>query len=185
MTKDLIVQSQTGDSSATFSLVKKFEPILKKYAYKLYYEDAYNDLLVDFIELVHNIRLDRMNNASEMGVISYISTSIRNSYVKRLSSLKKHQHFVPYSSLNENELYYIEALTSTSDTYFKLELKDIEHVLTAVELSVIKMIYILDFTVTETAFLHRISRQAVNKTKKRALKKLEHWFQASAGSGIA
>ncbi|WP_006524730.1 hypothetical protein [Desulfoscipio gibsoniae] len=77
MTKDLIVQSQTGDSSATLTLIRKFDPLLRKYAYKLYYDDAYNDLLFDFIEFLNNIRLDRMRDTSEGILISYISTSIR------------------------------------------------------------------------------------------------------------
>ena len=77
MSMDLIVQSQTSDSSATLTLIRKFDPLLRKYAYKLYYDDAYNDLLFDFIEFLNNIRLDRMRDTSEGVLISYICTSIR------------------------------------------------------------------------------------------------------------
>lgn len=59
MTTGLISQSQNRDIDATLKLIEKFKPILKKYAYKLYYNDAYNDLLMDFIELIYNIKLDK------------------------------------------------------------------------------------------------------------------------------
>ena len=48
MTVDMIVQSQSGRKISTLTLVTKFEPLLRKYAYLLNYDDAYNDLLVDF-----------------------------------------------------------------------------------------------------------------------------------------
>jgi hypothetical protein len=55
MTIDIIVRSQGGDGDATLLLIEKFNPLLKKYAYKLSYDDAYNDLLLNFIELLHNM----------------------------------------------------------------------------------------------------------------------------------
>lgn len=176
MTVNLIVQSQKGDSGATLTLIKKFDPLLKKYAFKLYYDDAYNDLLSDFIEFLHNIRLDRLRNTTEGTLVSYIYTTIHSSFIKRLSVLKKLQNFRPYSDLNKSELYYAEASLVTSDTYFYLELTGMNHLLTESELSIVKMIYLLGYTVTETAAIYGISRQAVNKTKKRALQKLAKWF---------
>ncbi|MCB8818091.1 RNA polymerase sigma factor [Desulfosporosinus shakirovi] len=179
MTKDLIVQLQTGDNGATLTLVKKFDPLLQKYAYRLY-DDAYNDLLSDLIELLNKIRLDCIRGTSEGIIVSYICTSIRNSYIKRLIELKKLHNFVPYSALSDSELYYVEAALATSDPYFKVELTGIESVLTESELSIVKMIYLLGYTVTETTFIYRISRQAVNQTKKRALKRLEKWFEQAS-----
>ncbi|AGL03314.1 RNA polymerase sigma factor [Desulfoscipio gibsoniae] len=177
MIKDLIVQSQTSDSSATLTLIRKFDPLLRKYAYKLYYDDAYNDLLFDFIEFLNNIRIDRMRDTSEGILISYICTSIRSNYIKRLLAMKRLQNFVPYSALSDSELYYAEAASATTDPYLKLELTGIDHVLTESELFIVKMIYLLGYTVTETAGIYRISRQAVNQTKRRALQKLKKWFE--------
>jgi RNA polymerase sigma factor (sigma-70 family) len=179
MIEELINQSQAGDSEATLTLIKKFNPLLKKYAKKLYYDDAYNDLLLDFIELLHNIRLNRIRGPNERFLVSYICTSIRSSYIKRLISLKKLRNYIPYSALSEGQLYYAEAASATSDPYLRLEITGFEKLLTQSELSIIKMIYLLDYTVTETADIYGISRQAVNQTKKRALQKLEKWLQTS------
>lgn len=179
MTEDLIVQSQTGDSGATLTLINKFDPLLRKYAWKLCYDDAYSDLLFDFLELLHHIRLDRMRDPSEGFLVSYICTSIRNSYIKRLIALKRLRNFIPYSAFSGSELYDVEAASATVDPYFNLEMTGIDQLLTESELSIVKMIYLLGYTVTETAGIYGISRQAVNQTKKRALQKLEKWFRAS------
>lgn len=179
MTKDLIILSQKGDSSATLKLIEKFDPLLKKYAYKLYYEDAYNDLLFDYIKFLHNIPLKRMRDTSEGTVVSYICKSIHSSYIKRLIEIKKRYDVVPYSSLSDSELYYAEVKSSAYDTYSGLELTGMECVLTKSELSIIKMIYLLEYSVSETACFYGISRQAVNQTKNRALQKLYKWFEKS------
>lgn len=163
MTIDLITKSQEGNENATLLLIKKFDPLLRKYAYKLYYEDAYNDLLVDFIELIHNLQLDHIYNKSEGCIVSYICTSIRASYIKKLIGIKKLKVYISFSELSDNELYYADVLSSTYDEYFHHELPDIHNMmLTAAELSVIKMIFCFGYTVKEVASAYGISRQAVN-----------------------
>lgn len=177
MTVDLVVQLQKGDKEAALALINKFDPLLKKYAYKLYYEDAYDDLLIDFIELLNHIRLDRIRDTSEGILVSYICKSIRSSYIKRLITLKRLHNFVPYSDLSDSERYYALAASASFDNYSILELTGIDNVLTESELSVVKMIFLLGYTVAETASVYGITRQAVNKTKKRALQKLAKWFE--------
>lgn len=176
MTKDLIFQSQTGNRDSTLELIKKFNPLLKKYSYKLRYDDAYDDLLIDFIKLLNNVQLKVLRDTSEGTIVSYICKSIRGSYIKRIITLKKLHTIVPFSALSDSELYYAETASSTSDTYFELEFTGVDRVLTELELSVIKMIFLLSYTVSEIAYIYGISRQAVNQTKNRALKKLKLWF---------
>ena len=141
MTLDIIEKSQGGDGDATLKLTEKFNPLLKKYAYKLFYEDAYNDLLLDFIELLHNIQIKNIHNKSEGSVVSYICTSIHSSYIKRLMEVKRLRNILLYSDLNDNELYYIEAISASNDLYQEYELSLIKKILTKQELKVISMIY--------------------------------------------
>jgi RNA polymerase sigma factor (sigma-70 family) len=176
MTADLIAQSQTGSNDATLALIEKFNPLLKKYTYKLFYDDAYSDLLVDFIELLHNIKLGHLHDKSEGSLVSYICTSVRSSYIRRSIAINKLHNLMPYSDLNDNELYCIEAASAVSDTYFKYELPGVDQVLTKSESSIIKMIYLSGYTIKETACIFGITRQAVNQMKKRALKKLENLY---------
>jgi len=73
MTIDMILSSQKHDDKATIYLIEKFKPLLKKFASKLSYEDAYYDLLIDFIELIQNIRLETLRNRDEGSIVSYIA----------------------------------------------------------------------------------------------------------------
>lgn len=65
LTINEIVKSQKGDKDSTLKLIEKFTPLIKKYEYKLNYEDAYNDLIMDFIESIHNIHVEKMKSKGE------------------------------------------------------------------------------------------------------------------------
>ncbi len=97
MLNDVINNSQRGDGNATLSLINKFNPLLKKYSRKLYYEDAYNDLLIDFLELLHDMQTDSLRDRCDAVTVSYIATSIHNSYVRRLAWIKKSQTTLLYA----------------------------------------------------------------------------------------
>lgn len=94
-------------------------------------------------------------------------------------ALKKLHNVVPYSSLSDEQLFYLESSLAIFDKYYMLELIGVESVLTELELSIVKMIYLLDYSVKEIALIYGISRQAVNQTKKRAIQKLKKWFRTS------
>lgn len=173
---DLISESQNGNNDATLHMIEKFKPLLKKYAYKLYYEDAYYDLLVDFIELIHDIDLDHIYDKGEGKMVAYICKSINNSFIKKLMNIKKLHNCILYSELSENQLYYVNIITSTNDEYFMNELPGISLILTKTEFLIVKMIYCSGYTVSEIAFVFGISRQAVNQMKRRALTRLKTLF---------
>lgn len=173
MTAELIFRSQGGDKNATEKLIEKFQPLLKKYAFRLCYDDAYDDLLVDFVEFIHNMKLNRIHNKSEGGLVSYINKSIKSSYIKKLATSKELQHFILNSNFREDELYSLEAASAVNDTYFEYEFPGIEQILTKSETKVIKMIYLMEYSVCESAQKLGTSRQAVNQMKNRALKKLK------------
>jgi len=173
---DDIIKIQSGDGDSTLKFIEKFNPILKKYAYSLYYEDAYDDLLVDFTELLFNISIEKIQNKDDGCMISYLTTSIHNSYIKKLIKIKQMRNFTIYSDLTEKELYYIDSLTSTNDTYINTDFDLLKKILTNPEFIIIKMIFYEGYSVTETANANGITRQAVNQMKNRALKKLKITF---------
>ncbi len=173
---DDIRKIQNGDSDSILKLIEKFNPVLKKYAYSLYYEDSYDDLLVSFIELLVNISIDKIQNKDDGCMISYLTTSIHNSYIKKLIKIKQMRNFISYSNLTEKELYYIDSITATNDTYINMDLDLLRRILTNPEFITIKMIFYKGYTVAETANALGITRQAVNQMKNRALKKLKIIF---------
>lgn len=167
---------QNGDNTATLKLIEKFKPILKKYAHSLFYEDAYDDLLVDFIELLSTLKVNKIQNKNDGCMVAYLTTSVHNSYIKRLIRLKQLRNFTTYSELSENELHYIDSLTATKDTYENTDYDLLRELLTNQEFKLIKLLYYDGYTVAETAVAIGITRQAVNQMKNRALKKLKNIF---------
>ena len=75
----LIICAKRNCNSAKIALVEQFSPIITKYANKLSYEDAQQDLIVFFLELLPDIP-ERLNDDAE--IISYIAKSIYHQYIK-------------------------------------------------------------------------------------------------------
>ena len=67
---DSIIHAQQGCDSDMMFLVSRFSGILKKYARKLNYEDAEQDLTADFIELIHHIDIEKLNNTSDGAIVN-------------------------------------------------------------------------------------------------------------------
>ena len=51
-----IVNAQ-NDSEQMYQLIKKFDPLIRKYSYRLRYEDAYSDIVLLFIEKIQKVKL--------------------------------------------------------------------------------------------------------------------------------
>ena len=52
---DLFLNAYNGNSFAQLQIVQRFQPLLKKYAALLKYEDAYSDLQLYLLELLHTL----------------------------------------------------------------------------------------------------------------------------------
>lgn len=78
MLSDII--SLVPDEQAVMTLVKRFDKLLRKYARFLEYEDAYNDLLLFFIELLHKLK-DNSGLQNDDAIVNYISKAIKNHYI--------------------------------------------------------------------------------------------------------
>ena len=87
MLDETIASAQHNNSESLLALIEKFKPLLKKYAYKLHYEDAYYDLQLDFIQIILTINLDAQNQKSEGALVNYICNSVQHAYCKRLKTI--------------------------------------------------------------------------------------------------
>lgn len=54
--KELIIKSQNGDSQATKQIIARIQPLIKKYAYQLGYEEAASDLTLWILESIHRYK---------------------------------------------------------------------------------------------------------------------------------
>ncbi len=168
-----IKNSQAGDDEGTLSLVHKFGPLLKKYAYKLAYEDAYNDLLLDFLELLQNIKISDIQVQTEGGIVSYISTAVRSYYIKRLSAVIKRRNSILFSDLTDEGQYYIDSIPTIDAQFSDVEFASDLSALTQSEAEVITLIFNYGYKASEIAKSRNVSRQTINQTQNRAIKKLK------------
>lgn len=163
-----IIKYKKGENDALIKILEVFKPIIKKYSNLLEKEDTEQDLNIHIINVIKKIDINNKDFENDKIIISYISKSIRNEYI-RLSKNK--------SKIINNEKgldYNLE--TECFDFFYEIELINLLEVLTEKEAYIIKLIYIDLFSVKEVSDYMKISRQAVNQTKNKALKKLKRYL---------
>lgn len=147
-------------------LIIRFEKLINKYAYKLKYEDAKQDLILQFIKIVKYMKLNN-SMKNEAVLVSYLSKSIRNEYIR----LSKQQ-----SKINEVEVELnldINYKDNIAEIEFDYITELLQKCLTEKEKTIISLIYIDGYKVSDISENMHISRQAVNQCKNRSLKKLK------------
>ena len=175
MLSEAISSAQHNNPDSLLALIEKFKPLLKKYAYKLHYEDAYYDLQLDFIQIVLSINLDAQNQKSEGALVNYICNSVKHAYCKRLKAVLDHpiQTFEFESSMNQ--ISNLLMLPSCQDSsVFSL---DIASILSEREYQIIVLAYKYQLSSAEIARKLHTTRQNVNQCKKRAEQKLRTYYE--------
>lgn len=163
--------SMLPDDAACLELIDRFDPLLKKYATKLAYEDAYEDLRLFFIELINKMHSKDISKKSDGNIVNYIVRSINNHYIF-LS--KAHYSFeIPFTDLSDEQMVFIDFLHSEQFETPEFDFFVNNNILNKREIEVLYMYYILQISVKEIAAHFNVSRQAVNQTKLRAIEKLK------------
>lgn len=174
---DLIKNSQNKDLNSVEKICNKFAPLIKKYAYKLNYEDSYNDLQLYLIECIYKIPLDKGNfHLSDAYILSYFKKTIYFSYV----TLSKKQRKYIYNNLyNYDEDYkigkitYKEDLSSLEDDLY---ITDIKNILNNKEYELFYLKFINQLSDSEIAKIKNVSRQAINKSIIKIKNKLKEYY---------
>ena len=168
------MKAKKGDEQAKCELIHKFNPLLHSLAYRLNYEDAENELVLSFLQLVNSFDFDRMKNTDDGGIVAYISRSLKNQAIQLSKCRKKSlRHEKPICDYEEDAQFAIMTLNSAEDCHLRLLLEDIKKVLTKTEYEIITLHYVRGYTVQEISEMRSLSRQAVNQCKNRALEKLK------------
>ncbi|MFT8889571.1 MAG: sigma-70 family RNA polymerase sigma factor, partial [Ethanoligenens sp.] len=162
---DLIYKCQNKNKEAITLAINKFMPLVKKYAYFLGYQDAQQDIIVLFLEIINKIPIQKFdqNRKNEL-TLSYISKSMKNGYIT-LSKKKRLK-----------DLYIEDVIPENLAVADKVELgliRDALKQLTSLQRRVIYLKYHYGYKDSEISSILHTSRQAVNQTKLRALKTLK------------
>lgn len=168
---EMVMNARTGDKEALQNLVERFQPLIKKYKRKLNYDGADTDLIICFIETIHKIPIYRDNHIiNEECIVGYINKSIKNKYI--------------YFSKKYSKVYRVEVELNLDiagdDANSKVEdnvsIEELLDKLSERQRRVIEGIFFKNTTEVEISRQLNISRQAVNRTKNRALKCLKEYL---------
>ena len=173
MLRDLIEKAQNGDEKAMLDLIHRFQPLFKKYAIKLNYEDAYEDIILYYIELIKSFNLDKLRNSKDEVIVSYINVSIINFYKRTVQKLIEAKREIVQSALTEEQAYYVEVCAARKEKTDIFNEFGIAEVLNERECRLIYLIYVEGYTTSEIARNCNKTRQAVNQLKHRALTKMK------------
>ena len=173
-----ILSSQNGNEDELLLLCEKFSPLLKKYSYKLYYDDAYYDLLVKFIEIIYKLPIKTgLFAKGDAYILSYLKKSVYNAYI----SLNRTKEKTTYYECTSDEYEYLSDKWFDSEDEYRnlIFMIDLHNVLTQKEfrLFILKFIYCL--SESEIAKSEHITRQAINKRIKTIKSKLKDKFYNS------
>ena len=123
---DLFLNAYNGNSFAQLQIVQRFQPLLKKYAALLKYEDAYSDLQLYLLELLHSGKLTKLQRKDDGTLVKYIESSIRHQYI----SLNSRKNAVDSSvCASIDEIDFDQMSLSSNDEYPKLLISDLHSVL--------------------------------------------------------
>lgn len=174
---EMVHSAERGDQDALLRLIEKFDPLIHKYGKKLQYEDAYEDLLADFIELVRSGRFEQLENTSDGAVVNYTAKSFYRMYLKRLKRMIETK--VPVVHVDDMSPLQLDATLYRFCIYNDSRIQEYFpcRILTRKEKAVLICIYEHDMSVAEIAKHFHVTRQNVNQIKKRAISKLRKSLQ--------
>ena len=167
----LIKESQNKNKDATMKIIEKFRPLINKYSRKLNYDGADTDLIISLIKLIKKFSIDKSELLQEdKAIVSYIFISIKNEYI-RLSQ--------KYGKVFKNEIHCKDDVINNlqgHDDIYDFIIEDLLKKLPKLQKEILSGIFLLNLKEVELAKYLNISRQAVNSTKRRALKNLKKYI---------
>lgn len=154
---DLIHKYRSNDNDIFVDIIDEFSPLINKYQRKGSYEDLKSDLIMFMFSLLNKIPLDNDNLKDDKYIISYIHKSLNHRYIY----------------LNKKHSNVINKEIELEDNYSNILLEDMISCLTVLEKDIINKIYIFGYTEADIARMNKVTRQAINRTHKRALNKIK------------
>lgn len=176
---DLVSRAQRNEEGAILELLSRFQPLMRKYARKLDYEDSYEDIILYFIQMIKKMNLNKLTSPNDEVIVSYINVCIKNFYNKRVSRMIEAKKEIVLSALTEEQLYYAEVQTAKTDEeniFVEFAMKGL---LNENEARVIHLVYVEGYSIAEIARVWKRTRQSVNQLKQRALNKVRKAYLLS------
>ncbi|MBW6410190.1 RNA polymerase sigma factor [Clostridium weizhouense] len=171
MPTDLIekIELFKEDSNNFVEILYYFSSKIDYLSYKLRYPEASTDLVIYLYELILDLNIKKFNNDEE--VLKYIKTCLKNKSIKLYYKINSYRNFLTYSS--DEELLNILDKNNYSNEYSNVMFNDLISLLKPKHKEIIFYKFYLQLSDIEIGKRLKISRQAVNKFKRQALKFLK------------
>ena len=167
MLLDEIRNAQDGNQDAMMTIIRRFNPLLRKYGRKLGY------LTVELIEQIKEFQISKLRSTSEGAIVNYIATTIYRDYSRILKSIiEEHPKSVSLEDMTpsqKNKLFFDNAAYDEQP----LSLYIPKGILTDTEQAILIAIYEEGKSIAEIAKQQNVSRQNINQIKKKAITKLK------------
>lgn len=164
------------DTTDLLKVIKKFTPLLLRYSQKLQYEDSFYDLQLVLIQTLISINVKMFEN--DFGLLAYLKKTVYTAYIKISKKHEKDSSMIRfYNQMEHKEIEMIENKYSKYDDYSLIELSELANQLTKKEYSTIYRYFIKNYSILQIAKQDKISRQAANKNKVRALRKIIKYYE--------
>ena len=157
-------------SNNFMDILSYFDSKIKYLSYKLKYPEASTDLIIYLYELTLKLDLKKFNDDDE--VLKYIRRCLNNKSINLYYKINSHENFITYNS--DEELLNILDKNITNNEYSNIVFKDLISLLKPKQKIIIFIKFYLQLSDVEIANKLKISRQAVNKSKRQALKFLKN-----------
>lgn len=163
---ELIVEIKKNNKNSLEELILKFSPLIKKYKRKLNYEDAENDLIEHFIIIIRG--MPTMN--TEAKAIKYINFCMKNKFIKLSKKNKNYSDKIILIDFTE-DIY----CNQTGHKQLSIDMKNCLNQLSDNRKKILILRYIYGYSDEEISNMMKISRQAVCKSRKKALEQLKSY----------
>lgn len=166
---NLILEFQAGRRDAALDIISKMYPLLKSYAKKLKYEDAFDDLQLFMIECISKIDVSQIDNCSDGAMVNYFATAIYRKYITLSIALKKR---IEGETIKPDDDTADDNTLGYEDDYSELFLYSVKSLLNQTESNVIEGLFYRNLSVNEVAEKYDLSNWNVYKIRDKALSKL-------------
>lgn len=143
-----------------------FNSKIKYLSYKLKYPEAETDLIIYLYEVLKSINEQRFNTDKDL--LNYINKCLKNKSISLFNRMSKEKEFLNFTS--EIEILDILNCEENNDEHSDIMFNDLISSLSPRQKKIIFYKFYLQLSDIEIANLLKISRQAVNKAQRSALK---------------
>ena len=168
----LIKLSQLREGKSLVELIGLFDPLLKKYAKKLKYDEAYYDLRFEFINAIYKLKTTNLEELSEGQIINYITKMIYHHYINQSKKNRSNVKSMVFSEMSDQMVSIINAKLVVEDQQKDYEIEFALRKLNSDEQKLVYLIFFKEYSIQEIALSYGTSRQAINQKKKRIIQKM-------------